>query len=123
MILVDTSVWIDHLRHGNPRLNELLTAGQVLGHTWVTGEIAMGNLRDRATTLLRLAQLPHAITATTDEVMGLIERHHLYGRGIGFVDAALLASAALSRSLLWTNDGALRAAAEVIGFAWLGWKV
>lgn len=105
MILVDTSVWVDHLRSGNPALVELLNGGRVLGHPWVVGELALGNLAERAEILRLLGSLPQAEVATEPEVMALIDNHRLYGSGIGYVDAQLLASTLLTvGSTMWTVD-------------------
>ncbi len=115
MILVDTSVWVDHLRCGRPRLASLLQEGEVLIHPWVIGEIACGPLRDRRPVLELLQGLPAALVASDLEVRLLIERGQLMGRGIGYVDAHLLASAKLSRCGLWTQDHRLAALAREQG--------
>ncbi len=115
MILVDTSVWVDHLRWGLPRLATRLQEGEVLIHPWVMGEIACGNLRHRRKVLSLLQGLPAAVVASDEEVLLLIEREQLMGRGIGYVDVHLLASARLSRCLLWTQDRSLAAVAEEQG--------
>ena len=107
MILVDTSVWIDHLRGGNPRLRSLLADQQVLCHPFIIGELAVGNLRRRATVLGHLRSLPVAVEATNDEVFHLIEERGLAGSGLSWVDAHLIASAVLSPASLWTMDRAL----------------
>ena len=112
MILVDTSVWVDHLRSGLPLLANLLQEGEVLIHPWVIGEIACGNLRNRNQVLTLLQGLPTAVVASDSEVLLLIERSNLMGRGIGYVDAALLAAAKLSRCGLWTQDRRLAALAQ-----------
>ena len=112
MILVDTSVWVDHLRSGLPLLANLLQEGDVLIHPWVIGEIACGNLRNRNQVLNLLQGLPTAVVASDSEVLLLIERSNLMGRGIGYVDAALLAAAKLSRCGLWTQDRRLAALAQ-----------
>lgn len=118
MILVDTSVWVDHLRGHEPALAVLLENGTVLGHAFVLGELACGGLRRRAEILRLLAELPQAFAATHAEVLGLIERHRLMGRGIGYVDAHLLASAVLTPDArLWTRDRRLAEAAESLGVA------
>jgi predicted nucleic acid-binding protein len=104
MTLVDTSVWIDHLRRGNTRLRSLLDEGQVLTHPFIVGELACGKLRNRQEILQLLALLPEARVAEHDEVLGLLDGRRLYGRGIGWLDAHLLASAILSRVSLWTLD-------------------
>ena len=117
MILVDTSVWVDHLRSGLPLLANLLQEGEVLIHPWVIGEIACGNLRNRNQVLELLQGLPAAVVASDSEVLLLIERSNLMGRGIGYVDAHLLAAAKLSRSGLWTQDRRLAALAQDQGLA------
>lgn len=105
MILVDTSVWVDHLRSGNPALVDLLNDGRVLGHPWVIGELALGNLTGRAEILRLLGSLPQTELATDAEVLQLIDNHRLYGLGIGYVDAQLLAAALLTGgSGIWTLD-------------------
>ncbi len=104
MILVDTSVWIDHLRKGNARLQSLLYENEVLIHPFVIGEIACGSLKNRTEILDLLDALPKARLAYHHEVLTLIESKHIYGRGIGWVYAHLLASAILSRSKLWSLD-------------------
>jgi predicted nucleic acid-binding protein len=118
VILVDTSVWIDHLRAGNRLLVELLEAGNVLVHPFVIGEIALGNLKQRELILGALADLPQAVVARDDEVMPFIEGSGLFGRGIGYLDVHLLASIRLTAgSLLWTHDRRLRDIAEQLGMA------
>lgn len=118
MILVDTSVWIDHLRAGLPTLSHLLDGGSVLGHPWVTGELALGSLGRRPEVLGLLANLPQATVATPNEVLTLVERHELFGLGIGYVDAQLLAATRLTPDArLWTNDRRLTAAATRLGAA------
>jgi len=109
VILVDTSVWVHHLRRGDEHLRSLLIDGQVLCHLFVVGEIACGALRNRREILSLLAALPLAPIAEHEEVLRLIESRSLYGRGIGWIDAHLVASALLSRSPLWTLDRKLRA--------------
>ena len=111
MILVDTSMWVEHLRHGLPRLATLLQEGEVMIHPWVIGELACGNLRNRQQVLELLLGLPMATVASDTEVLLLIERERLMGRGIGYVDAHLLASARLSHCRLWTQDRRLAAVA------------
>lgn len=112
MILVDTSIWIDHFRKGSAELERLLGIAQVLTHPFVIGELACGNLGARARILELLGQLPQAPLASHDEVLHYIEQHSLMGRGIGIVDAHLLASVALGNGLsLWTLDKRLQSAA------------
>jgi len=115
LILVDTSVWIDHLRDGDEKLASLLHGGAVLMHPFVVGELSCGNLRDRESVLGLLQKLPRATVATDSEVLFFIEGHALMGRGIGYIDAHLLASASLSNTArLWTRDIRLcRIAAEL----------
>ena len=117
MILVDTSVWVDHLRSGVPLLANLLQEGEVLIHPWVIGEIACGNLRNRQQVLDLLLGLTTALVASDSEVLLLIERGNLMGRGIGYVDAHLLAAAKLSRCGLWTQDRRLAVVAQEQGWA------
>ncbi len=118
MILVDTSVWVDHLRRGDPGLVDLLERSAVVMHPFVVGEIACGSLRDRKALLELLQDLPPAVVATDDEVMQFIERQALHGKGIGYVDVHLLASVALTGGArLWTRDQKLRQAAAALGCA------
>lgn len=119
MILADTAIWIDHLhRGGDERMVALLQAGEVVIHPHVLGEIALGSLRNRAGILRDLRALPQVMMAEEEEVFGLIERHRLFGTGIGYVDAHLLASALLtSETRLWTRDRRLHEAAARLGVA------
>ena len=118
MILVDTSIWIDHLRTGDPELGELLRDGQVLAHPWVTGELALGHLSRRSEILGLLHNLPQATVATDDEVLTLIDERQLFGLGIGYVDAHLLAATTLTTAArLWTRDKRLAAVAGQHGLA------
>lgn len=119
MILVDTSVWIDHLRSGDERLAALLNGSLVLMHPFVVGELACGNLRHRETVLGPLQELPRATVATDTEVLFFIERHALMERGIGYIDAHLLASASLSDpARLWARDIRLQKVATELGQAY-----
>ena len=116
MTLVDTSVWIEHFRHPDALLLRLLARGAVLGHAFVTGEVACGRLPDRADRLQLLQELPQARVAEPDEVLTFIERHGLASAGIGYVDAHLLAAAALTPpARLWSGDRRLAAAARRLG--------
>ena len=120
MILVDTSVWIDHLRVGEVGLEALLTGGRVLAHPFTIGELACGNIRNRTEVLRLLMDLPQASVASHEEVLFFIEHNKLMGRGIGFVDAHLLAATALfEASRLWTRDKRLdRVATDLhLGFS------
>jgi len=119
VILADTSVWIDHLRGGDGKLERALVAGSILIHPFVIGEISLGHLRQRKRILEDLRALPMAIVASDDEVVGLIDRAKLFGRGIGYIDAHLLAATRLSENAaLWTYDGSLREAARHLGLAY-----
>ena len=119
MILVDTSVWIHHLRTGDPQLTALLKEDQVLAHPWVIGELALGQLSGRSEILGLLSNLPRATIATEAEVMTLVETRHLFGLGIGYVDAHLLAATLLTRDAsLWTRDKRLTAAAADLGISY-----
>ena len=105
MILVDTSVWVDHFRNGNKRLSHLLLDQQVVTHPMIICELACGTLRYRAEIIQLLDNLPKAVQATHAEVLHLIEERKLMGKGIGYVDAHLLASVLLTPSAqLWTLD-------------------
>ena len=118
MILVDTSVWIDHLRSASAILSELLGDGEVLVHPFVLGELALSNLRRRDAFLSDLRDLPQAIVASDQEVANLIDRQTLFGRGIGYVDVHLLAAARLTAGTkLWTRDRRLQAVAAQLGLA------
>ncbi len=111
MILVDTSVWIDHFRRGNVRLKNLLNENQVLCHPFVIGELACGNLKNRGEILGLLTSLQAAQTAGYSEVLHLLDSHRFYGIGLGWIDAHLLASTLLTGCGLWTLDKPLRSAA------------
>jgi predicted nucleic acid-binding protein len=118
MILVDTSIWVDHLRVRNSALAALLDGGEVLVHPFVTGELALGSLRQRKLILGILQELPQASVATNLEVLQFVEHHRLFGCGIGYVDAHLLAAARLSENAsLWTRDRRLRQVAASLGLA------
>jgi predicted nucleic acid-binding protein len=113
VIPVDTSIWIDHLRQGDPDLVRLLETGTVLLHPWVIGEIALGNLRNRDETLQLLCEMPQIAVASSDQVLSFVTDEVLHGLGIGYVDAQLLCSvAAVPKTFLWTRDRRLLAAAQ-----------
>ena len=114
MILADTSVWVEHFRAGNA-LGELLYESLVLTHPFVIGELACGNLRNRARILADLEALPLAVCASDEEARRLVEDRGLWGRGIGWIDVHLLASALLTGCRLWTLDRPLRRAATAAG--------
>jgi predicted nucleic acid-binding protein len=118
LILIDTSIWIDHLGAGSDGLAKLLDAGRVLMRPFVISELAPRGMRQRATILDALSNLPRAELATDAEVLGFINREALFGRGIGYVDVHLLASARLAAGAeLWTRDNRLRSVAEQFGLA------
>lgn len=120
MILIDTSVWVDHLRRGDVELAALLDDNSVLIHPFVIGELACDSLADRHTVLDLLKDLPAARIAEPDEVLTFIDAHRLHGKGIGYVDVHLLAAAALTEgATLWTRDKRLHAAAVGLGCAYL----
>jgi predicted nucleic acid-binding protein len=116
MILVDTSVWIDHLRRADLKLSALLERRNILAHPFVIGELALGSLKQRDAILDSLRGLPSALVATDDEVQAFIDRHALFGLGIGYVDAHLLAGTALTvGAQIWTRDRRLNVAADRVG--------
>jgi predicted nucleic acid-binding protein len=116
LTLVDTSVCVDHLRRGDAQLAALLERGGVAMHPFVLGEIACGSLVDRTSILELLHDLPQAVVAEADEVLGFIERHGVHGRGLGYVDVDLLVSTTLtSGTMLWTRDKRLRTVAADLG--------
>ena len=117
MILVDSSVWVDHFRQGDAQLETLLITGKVLAHPFIIGELALGTLRRRNMVLGYLRNLPQATNVSEEEALEFIERYSLFGLGIGYVDAHLLASARLSRATLWTRDKRLNAAVVKLGLA------
>jgi len=114
MILADTSVWIEHLRSGSERLKSLLYKGQVLCHPFVVGELACGTIENREEILNTLKALPEARVAEHEEVLLFLEARRLDGRGLGWVDAHLLASTLLTGCMLWTLDKPLRKAAAAL---------
>jgi len=118
VILVDTSVWIDHLRKGDARLVQRLEAGLVMSHPFVIGELALGSLRQRSTLLAALRDLPQASVALETEVLRFIEQQQLAGLGLGYVDVHLLAAVRITPgSSLWTRDKRLAAAASRLGMS------
>ncbi len=119
MILADTSVWVGHLREHDPVLADLLEAGDICQHPLVVGELACGNLKNRAQLIHGIASLPLVCTASDEEVMTLLTTHRLFGTGLGWVDVHLLASALLTRCRLYTLDVKLRNAAVKLHAAYL----
>jgi predicted nucleic acid-binding protein len=119
VILVDTSVWVDHLRKGDGTLSDLLDAGEVLSHPFVIGELALGRLVQRDIVLSALRDLPQAEVATPQEVLRLVEQQKLSGLGIGYVDVHLLAAVRLTAGTtsLWTRDRRLDGVAGRFGLA------
>jgi predicted nucleic acid-binding protein len=115
MLLADTCVWIEHFRHREPRLADGLSEGIVLMHPFISGELACGNLKNRTAVLGDLHALPSAKLASDAEVLHLIEDRRLWGRGLGWIDAHLLASALLSHRRFWTLDVRLAKAAVELG--------
>ncbi len=121
MVLVDTSVWVDHLRSGDEVLKKLLRDGAVIIHPFVIGELACGTIHQRSKVLGLLSSLPGALSADHAEVLNFITDQRLYGLGLGYIDVHLLAAALLNRIYLWTRDKRLHSAAEDfnISFDWL----
>jgi len=112
MVLVDTSVWVSHLRDGNAELANLLNNGMVLCHPLIVGELACGNLKERAVIISFLQLLPKSIEAEHEEVLSFIENNRLMGKGIGYVDVQLIASAVLTGVPIWTFDKKLSQIAD-----------
>ena len=115
MILVDTSVWVDHFRNGNAQLKAWLNDNEVIVHPFVIGELACGSMRNRNEVLNLLSELPEATVASHDEVLTFVENNRLYGTGIGWIDVHLVASALLSKSKLMTVDKPLSRIASMLG--------
>ena len=112
MILIDSSVWMDHFRKPNRRLMALLDVEEVCTHPFVIGEVACGNLKNRTEIIALLHALPGVHKVDDDEILFFIERHRLNGRGVGLIDIHLLASCLIDRCSLWTADKRLQAVAE-----------
>jgi predicted nucleic acid-binding protein len=124
MVLADTSIWVEHLRNSNNSFIKLLDEGRVLIHPFIIGELACGNIRNRVEILSLLRKLPSGTVANNEEIIIFIDRNQLMGKGLGYVDVHLLASALLSNVCLWTNDKALAGVATEmeIGFDLNNWK-
>ena len=118
MVLVDTSVWVAHLRRGDIGLETLLNEGHVVCHPFIIGELACGNLKNRPEILSLLQTLPMATPAEHEEVMRFIENDRLMGKGLGYIDIHLLASTILSRVPLWTLDKKLKQVSLKLGLAY-----
>ena len=117
MILVDSSIWIDHLRHENADVSRLASSRQILMHPFAIGEIAVGTLRNRVIILQSLRDLPSAAVASDDEVLDFIDRFLLAGRGLSYIDVHLLAAARLNDATLWTADRRLQMSAELLSLS------
>ena len=115
LVLVDTSVWVAHLRESSTRLADLLEEDRVLIHDFVVGELACGNLKNRLEIISLMQALPKAPVLEHNEVLDFIERRNLMGQGLGWVDVHLLGAALLTDAPLWTLDRRLKAAAEGLG--------
>jgi predicted nucleic acid-binding protein len=116
VILADTTVWVDHLRNAEPTVSDLLRAEELVMHSSVLGEILLGNFRNRQAVAHALGEIPKVARASDEDVIRLIERHQLYGTGVGFVDAHLVATCLLTRgTYLWTRDRKLAAVADRLG--------
>jgi predicted nucleic acid-binding protein len=118
LILIDTNIWVDHFQRANRYVLDLLDSGRVVMHPYIVAELALGGLQDRELTLASLELLPELPVAEPNEVRQLIEIRKLYTRGVGFVDAHLIASIMIVQTPteMWTNDEALKRAAESFGF-------
>jgi predicted nucleic acid-binding protein len=114
MVLIDSSVWIDHFRRTEVHLVDLLRENRVLVHPMIVGELACGSLRQRDEVLSLLQLLPLTESPSQDEVLHFIEKRRLFGQGVGWVDVNLLASCVLSGATLWTNDKSLRKIAQAL---------
>ena len=115
MVLVDTSVWVSHLRDGNAGLEKLLVNGEAACHPFIVGELACGNIRNRREILTYLQSLPMTILAEDEEVLKFIDENQLMGKGLGYIDIHLIASAVLTDVLLWTLDKTLDKFTKNIG--------
>ena len=115
MLLVDTSVWVRHLREGDPGLEKLLNDEEVMCHPYIIGELACGNLKNRNQVLFLLQLLPSATLASHEEILQFIEANQLMGKGLGYVDVHLSASAVLTGVQMWTYDRRLKEANEALG--------
>jgi predicted nucleic acid-binding protein len=115
MVLVDTSIWVSHLRDGNVGLEKLLNGGEVVCHPFIVGELACGNLKNRHEILMYLQSLPMTMLAEDGEVLKFVENHQLMGKGLGYIDVHLMAAAVLTDVPLWTLDKTLAKTTMKIG--------
>jgi predicted nucleic acid-binding protein len=115
MVLVDTSVWVSHLRNDNTHLANLLNHGEVVCHPFIIGELACGNLKNRTEILSLFQALPMSIQAEHDEVMKFVENNQLMGKGLGYIDVHLLAATSLTEVPIWTIDKRLDAVSQEMG--------
>jgi predicted nucleic acid-binding protein len=118
MVLVDTSVWVSHLRDGNVDLEKLLNNGEVVCHPFIVGELACGNLKNRNEILAYLQSLLKTVVAEDEEVLKFIENNQLMGKGLGYIDVHLIASAVLTDVSLWTFDKTLDKFTKKIGISY-----
>ena len=118
MILVDTSVWIDHFHHSDEDLRELLLSNQVCIHPYILGELSCGNISNRKEVLSLLRTLRRIDLVLDEEVFTLMEQRNLYGKGLGFIDIHLLASAMIHHLPIWTRDKSLRLVAGQLGISY-----
>lgn len=119
MVLVDTSVWVHHLRFSNPELVSLLNNAEVMIHPFVIGELACGNLKNRNEILTLLHSLPAVSQADDDEILFFVEKNKLFGKGVGLIDVHLLSSSKLENILLWTTDKKLEKVANKLNLAYI----
>lgn len=119
MVLVDTSVWVHHFRDGDSELERLLNDGEVMCHPFIVGELACGNLKNRKEVLSLLQLVPMATLAGHDEVLQFIERNHLMGKGLGYIDVHLSVSALLTAVPMWTYDKRLMTANKRFGISYV----
>lgn len=115
MVLVDTSVWVRHLREGDPDLKQLLSDGRVMCHPYIVGELACGNMKNRRQILSLMQVLPQTTLAQHEEILQFIEFNHLMGKGLGYIDVHLTAAALLTRVPMWSYDKRLNEANEMLG--------
>ena len=118
-VLVDTSIWVQHFRIGVPELPLMILAGEVRSHPVIVGELAVGGLPKRRQTMIKLRALPQVPERSADDALNFIEQHNLYGLGLSWGDAQLLAAAGLNAISIWTLDQALKQQAQSLNLAWV----